>query len=77
MTKNIISKYSDDFGNIAEIDKGTGPAYKGGPKTTFYRVMAYASYDNDFLFHVSVYETMEEAEEALKTKLSGTYKKIA
>lgn len=77
ITMNIVKRFRDDFGNLALIEKVNTFAYNGAPKKTEgYRLMLFAEYDDNFLYHVSVYETLEEAENKLKCFSCDTWKEI-
>ncbi len=53
-----------DTGIIEEVN--TYP-YKGASKRQkSYRVIVKADYDNDFIYHISVFETLEEAKNDLR-----------
>ena len=68
--------FRDNFGNAAEIDFHRGPAYQGGPSADHYRVTVRAAYDSDFVYHVSVYETLPDAQRDLMRLSCGTFKRI-
>lgn len=67
--------YKDDFGNTAKIEKVEIFPYKGATrKTKGFRLWITADYDQDFLYHVSVYETMVRALKELEKFSCGTFK---
>lgn len=74
-------KYADDYGNIATIDYDRLPAYKGDKfLNPSYRVTCtamYPSYMTPYVYHVSVFESMEEALNDLHRLSCGTFKEIA
>lgn len=54
------------FGNYASIKRYLGYPYMGAPeKTEHFKLSCYALYDNADCYHVSVYETEQEALNAL------------
>lgn len=73
----IIKKFKDEHGNVATIDYHTGPAYRGGENVDLYRLNIHAAYDDNYLFHVSVYETLDEAMKELSKSFSCTFKEIS
>ncbi len=56
--------FTNEYGNSALIETLTFHPYKGARLKTGYRVSVVDSYG--FLFHVSVFETMEDAKANLK-----------
>lgn len=69
--------YKDDFGNTARIEKVEIFPYKGATrKTNGFRLWITADYDNDFLYHVSVYETAVRALKELEKFSCGTFKAV-
>lgn len=59
---------NDDCGNIGIIEEVYILPYKGAKKKQKgYRALAIAEYDNNFIYHVSVFETLEEAKNDLKS----------
>lgn len=62
----IIFKCSN-YGNIGTIEEVYIFPYHGAAKKEKgYRVTAKAAYDNNFIYHVSVFETLTEAKNDLK-----------
>lgn len=71
----LIKTLHDNSGNTATIEKWKTLPYNGAKKKTdAYRLSLYASYDNNFLYHVSTYESMEELENGLSRFSCGTFK---
>lgn len=65
----------DDFGNTATITEKMTLPYRGASKKVKAYVLSLtADYDNDFLYHVSVHESMEEVERKLGKLSCGTFK---
>ena len=72
---NIIKTLKDDYGNIATIEKIETIPYRGATKKTpLFRLSLMAEYDNNFLYHVSCYETLEETLAELSKCSAGTFK---
>ena len=67
----------DDYGNIATIEKIETIPYRGATKKTpLFRLSLMAEYDNNFLYHVSCYETLEETLAELLKCSAGTFTEI-
>lgn len=74
---NIIKTLKDDYGNIATIEQIKTLPYKGaGKKELCFRLCLMAEYDNNFLYHVSCYETLETTLSKLAEFSAGTFKEI-
>lgn len=60
--------YKNDMGSWAGIYKSDNhPRFKGdSPTHTDYTLTLYAGYDGNRIYHVSIYETLEEAQAALQ-----------
>ena len=72
----MITTYLDDYGNKATIEKVEVFPYRGSPvKEEGFRLTCMATYENDFVFYVSVYETKLEALNKLSRFSNGTFKK--
>lgn len=69
--------FCDDFGNTARINEIVTLPYKGAKrKQKCYKLSITADYNDDFLYHVSVYETEEDAKNALKAFSCNTWKEV-
>ena len=65
----------DNFGNTATIEEVSIFAYNGAKrKEKAYRLSLTADYDNNFLYHVSVHENMQQVEFKLKGLSCNTWK---
>lgn len=74
---NVIKILKDDYGNIATIEKIETIPYRGATKKTpLFRLSLMAEYDNNFLYHVSCYETLEETIRELHKCSCGTFKEM-
>ena len=59
--------HNAECGNTGIIEEVNTYPYTGASKRQKgYRVMIKADYDNDFIYHVSVFETLEEAKNDLR-----------
>lgn len=69
--------YLDSFGNAAMIERGKGYPYKGASrKKTEYRLTCFATYDDNKIYFVSIYESRQEAEQRLAEMSAGTFKEM-
>ncbi len=74
---DIIKTFKDKYGNIATIEKWETIPYKGATeKTILFRLILMATYDNDFIYHISCYETLEETIRELHKCSCGTFKEM-
>ena len=69
-----MAVFKDDFHNRAVIEQVITAPYYGAKKETAYRLIC-ADEDN-FIYFVSVYETVTEAMEKLKSLSAGTFKEV-
>ena len=70
----VVSVLHDDFGNTATVTRRSIYPYRGAPRRVDSLVLKItADYDNGFAYHVSVYETLEEAHAALEKFSCGTW----
>ena len=68
-------EYQDDFNNKAIIQTKKILPYDGAKeKETAFILKCYSLHDN-FMYFLSVYETLEDAEQKLATFSCGTFKK--
>lgn len=67
--------YYDDFGNKAIIDECMIFAYRGATqKEKAYRLTLLSTDDNNFVYHVSVYESFHQAYQRMMEASCGTWK---
>lgn len=65
----------DNFGNTATITEKEILPYKGSKqKEKAFILTLKADYDNNFLYHLSIYETEKEAMNKLKTLSCNTWR---
>lgn len=76
--KAYRKEYKDEFRNSATIEKILNhPAFYGDTtKDPMYRLTLSADYDGGFMYHVSVYDSEKDAEDALSTFSCGTFRMI-
>lgn len=71
-----MKHFEDDYENKALIEKSEGFPYKGATeKVEQFTLSLYATYDNNKMYFLSVYETEEDAMEKLKDFSCGTFKR--
>ena len=69
--------YKDSFGNIATIEEVKIYPYKGASrKETAYRLTCKSEYNENFIYHVSVYETFKKAYFELTGMSAATFEEI-
>ena len=69
--------YYDNAGNKATIEDVYIFPYQGASyKMVGYRLTLSAMYDDDFIYHVSVHETMNDAVHLMKTFSCGEWKEM-
>ena len=60
--------HDEEHGNTAIIEKVKTFPYKGAPKKqTGFRLIVSADYDEGFIYHISLHETLEAAKDKLTT----------
>ena len=70
----LVGKFNDAFGNTATIVKETIIPYKGATKAAdAYKLSLTADYDSDYLYHVSVHETLDDAIKEMNKCSAGTW----
>ena len=69
-----MAVFKDDFHNRAVIEQVVTAPYYGAKKQKAYRLIC-ADAEN-FVYFVSVYETVTEAMEKLKSLSAGTFREI-
>lgn len=67
--------YYDDFGNKAIIDECMIFAYqKATQKEKAYRLTLLSTYDNDFIYHISIHKSFDQAYQKMMKISCGTWK---
>ena len=68
-------KFMDNYGNSVTIEKVMTLPYKGAKsKQEGFILKLFADYDNGFNYHVSMYESLEEAKQKLSKFSCGSFK---
>ena len=75
---NIIKMFRDNYENVATIEKIESIPYSGATiRTTLFRLCIIAEYDNDFVYYVKCYDTLENTLSELSKYSCGTFKEVA
>ena len=76
-TEAMKKYYLDKYGNAATITRSKGYSYQGATrKTTEYTLVCFALYDNDKIYYVSIFDSMEAASEKLSELSNGTFEEL-
>lgn len=70
----LISEWLDECENRALIEEVEIKPHKGGTPEKAYRLSCYADYDEDFCYYVSIFDSVESAENQLKKFSCGSFK---
>lgn len=70
----LVSEWKDDYGNRALIEEVEIKPHKEAKLEKAYRLSCYAEYDEDFCYHISIFDSVESAENQLKEFSCGSFK---
>lgn len=70
----LISEWKDEHGNRALIKEVEIKPHKEAKLEKAYRLSCYAEYDEDFCYYVSIFDSVESAENQLKEFSRGSFK---
>ena len=70
----LVSEWKDDYGNRALIEEVEIKPHKEAKLEKAYRLSCYAEYDDNFYYHVSIFDSVESAENQLKKFSCGSFK---
>ena len=70
----LVSEWKDEHGNRALIEEVEIKPHKEAKLEKAYRLSCYAEYDNNFCYHVSIFDSVESAENQLKEFSCGSFK---
>lgn len=71
----LMGRFKDGFGNTARIEKETIIPYRGAKKPAYaYKLSLTADYDFDYLYHVSVHDTLDAALKEMSKCSGDTWK---
>ena len=72
-----IKTLHDNFGNTGIIEELEIYPYRGAKKKEkAFRLILSSDYDNNIIYHISIYETLEDVENKLEDLSCGTFKEI-
>lgn len=73
----IFKVYKDIFGNTATIKQGKGLPYReAASKVDEFILTLYATYDNNKVYYLSIFESLEDAENKLKSFSCGEFEEV-
>lgn len=70
----LVSEWKDEYGNRALIEEVEIKPHKEAKLEKAYRLSCYAEYDEDFCYHISIFDSVESAENQLKEFSCGSFK---
>lgn len=70
----LVSEWKDEHGNRALIEEVEIKPHKEAKLKKAYRLSCYAEYDDNFCYHISIFDSVESAENQLKKFSCGTFK---
>lgn len=70
----LVSEWKDDYGNRALIEEVEIKPHKEAKLEKAYRLSCYAEYDEDFCYHISIFDSVESAENQFKEFSCGSFK---
>lgn len=70
----LVSEWKDEHGNRALIEEVEIKPYKEAKLKKAYRLSCYAEYDDNFCYHISIFDSVESAENQLKEFSCGSFK---
>ena len=72
----LVSEWKDEHGNRALIEEVDTIPYKRAKQKKSYRLSCFAEYDNDFCYHISIFDSVKSAENQLKEFSCGSFKDV-
>ena len=73
----MSNMYKDKFGNTAVIERAyVKPFRESKEKIKSYRLILSSDYENDFIYHISLYETKREAVDKLRGFSGGSFEEV-
>lgn len=70
----IVAVYKDHDGNTARIEKNYIMPYRGANShVVAYRLIITSDYDGDYCYHVSVHESLNDAQDQLRKFSCGNW----
>lgn len=72
----LISEWEDEYENKALIEEVEIKPHKEAKLERVYRLSCYAEYNEDFCYYVSIFDSVESAENQLKKFSCGSFRNI-
>lgn len=72
----LVSEWKDKYGDRALIEEVEIKPHKEAKLEKIYRLSCYAEYDEDFCYYVSIFESVESAENQLKEFSCGSFENV-
>lgn len=69
----LVSEWKDEYGNRALIEEVEIKPHKEAKLEKAYRLSCYAEYDEDFCYYISIFDSVESAENQLKEFSCGSF----
>ncbi len=72
----LVSEWKDEYGNKALIEEVEIRPHKEAKLEKAYRLSCYAEYNDNFCYYVSIFDSVESAENQLKEFSCGSFRNI-
>ena len=69
----LVSEWKDEYGNRALIEEVEIKPHKEAKLEKAYRLSCYAEYDEDFCYYISIFDSVESAENQVKELSCGSF----
>lgn len=69
----LVSEWKDEYGNRALIEEVEIKSHKEAKLEKAYRLSCYAEYDEDFCYYISIFDSVESAENQVKKLSCGSF----
>lgn len=69
----LVSEWKDEYGNRALIEEVEIKPHKEAKLEKAYRLSCYAEYNEDFCYYISIFDSVESAENQLKEFSCGSF----
>ena len=73
----LVSEWKDEYGNRALIEEVEIKPHKEAKLEKAYRLSCYAEYDEDFCYYISIFDSVESAENQLKEFSCGSFENVS
>ena len=72
----LVSEWKDEYGNRALIEEVEIKPHKEAKLEKAYRLSCYAEYDDNFCYYISIFDSVESAENQLKEFSCGSFENV-